>query len=75
MRRTPTFQSCHQCGAAPSRSFLLLVSRGDRSREWQIRVCQDCWRVFEAMLDGAMEHRQLGLVDAGSAARVATFLW
>lgn len=36
---------------------------GRRARAWRVRVCRDCWRVFETMLDQGSVARQYELTD------------
>jgi hypothetical protein len=61
--REPT---CRVCGAMrPLKWIEIRGSRRGLTRVWDIQTCQDCWRVFETMLDSAAGGYQADLLSAG----------
>ena len=41
---------CDSCGSYGARTVKIDAFIGTRWGFWQLCVCQDCWRAFEAML-------------------------
>jgi hypothetical protein len=56
---------CRVCDDRPGVVITLAANRRGRAREWRLRVCRDCWRVWEALLEEGSEGTQYGLSDAG----------
>lgn len=57
---------CQGCNERPGVAISVEAIRGNAHRVWLVRVCRDCWRAFEALLDGAMLARQPGLLEDGT---------
>lgn len=61
---------CLVCDKGSAVFLDLVVTRKTKgSRLWRIRVCQDCWRAFEALLDQAAVGVQPGLSEVPDAYR------
>lgn len=69
---------CRVCDKQGARDLSLYVSVGRAQHSFVIRVCRDCWRTFEAMIDSATHAHQLALVDGWadvSAGTKVRFVW
>lgn len=58
-RRVP----CRICEQGAGRTVVLEAKQGRYARFWQVQVCQDCWRAFEAMVESAAVAVQPALGD------------
>jgi hypothetical protein len=52
---------CRICGEWQAVELEVEVSRKGKRRAWFLRVCVDCWRVFETMMDQGASRVQQGL--------------
>jgi hypothetical protein len=61
-------QYCRICGKRPGIRMELQAVRRGAARVWNVSVCRDCWRVFEAMLEEGCLGIQPELTATGTSA-------
>lgn len=54
---------CRVCTESAGQTMQVSVSRAGAAHTWQLFVCRDCWRAFEAMLDQGAPAQQYDLTN------------
>lgn len=52
---------CRSCDGQGAEAVDIDVTHRRARLRWTVNVCRDCWRAWEALLDGAQVGAQLGL--------------
>lgn len=70
-------RKCRSCDRDGASVLAVTVVHRRMSRLWRVVVCRDCWRAFEALLDGACYAVQdsLGVVPTAGANLPLSWLW